>query len=68
MSGDRLLELLESLRRDHLIVDEDCWYSCPKSGSCCNEEAGSECDCGADAENAVLDEVIAEVRALVQAK
>lgn len=26
---------------------EDTWYSCPKSGEgCANEAAGTECDCG----------------------
>jgi hypothetical protein len=31
-------------------VCEDCWYSCPKSGECCNDDSSSsdECNCGRD--------------------
>lgn len=46
--------IVERLRkiRQHATC-EDAWYSCPKSGECANERAGSECDCGADDINAM---------------
>lgn len=67
-NNDKLIALLESLRRNHLIVEDDCWYSCPKAigwdgePACCNDQYGSECNCGADEHNARLDEAIAIVR------
>lgn len=67
-NNDKLIALLESLRRNHLIVEGDCWYSCPKAigwdgeSACCNDQEGSECNCGADEHNARLDEAIAIVR------
>ena len=48
---------LYALRRTHLEC-EDCWYSCPKSGECCNAEAGKECNCGADRVNAIIDRIL----------
>lgn len=61
MSGDDPIVLgLEQLRREHLSVP-DCWYSCPKSGDCCNEAEGDECNCGADAHNALIDALLALV-------
>ncbi len=40
-------------------VCEDCWYSCPKSGACCDDTADpTECTCGADAHNAKIDEAL----------
>ncbi len=48
--------LLRESRRDHLVVDGDCWYSCPKSGNCCNDgEDKDHCNCGADRWNANVD-------------
>ena len=44
---------LTKLRRSHATC-EDCWYSCPKSGECCNDRP-LVCDCGADEANAVID-------------
>lgn len=52
-------ELLNSLRRSHLVVDGDCWFSCPKSGECCNEVLKDVCTCGADAHNARIDAALA---------
>lgn len=58
-----LVERLETLRLRHREV-EDCWYSCPKSGACCNDYyTADECTCGAGAHNERLDEIIAAVRA-----
>lgn len=64
----KLLEALTKLRRQHHLSD-DCWYSCPKTKLMpddpynyymknCNEDSGSECNCGADAYNKILDEVL----------
>ena len=50
---------LEKLRRSHLLVDEDCWYSCPSaqyedgSSGYCGPDTG--CNCGADEYNAIID-------------
>lgn len=56
---DAALTLLESLRRPHLVIEEDCWYSCPKSGECCDPDADkTKCNCGADAANDKLDEIL----------
>lgn len=54
-------ELLEQLRQSHEECD-DCWYSCPKSGDCCNEFAGDECTCGADYFNAKIDAMLAAAK------
>ena len=53
-----LKEKLEQLRLSHRTC-EDPWYSCPKSGDCCNDNAADECDCGADEHNKILDEILA---------
>ncbi len=54
------VEELNQFRRFHFDMDEDCWYSCPKSGHCCNDtKPKDECDCGADAWNAKLDALLA---------
>ena len=53
-----VLAELEKLRLDHLVVDEDCWYSCPESGECCNQYEGTGCNCGADDHNEILDGII----------
>ena len=50
--------LLES-RREHYVCDGDCWYSCPKSGRCCDESRDeTKCDCGADEWNARVSKLI----------
>ncbi len=53
---DGLLDALRAAKRQHLIVD-DCWYSCPKSGNCCDDSAEG-CRCGADKHNAAIDAAI----------
>lgn len=58
-----LIDELEKLRLKH-HEGSDCWYSCPKSGESCKDHADkTECDCGADENNAKLDEIIEYVRA-----
>jgi hypothetical protein len=56
-----LVEALESLRRQHLVVD-DCWYSCPKSGECCNDMWVDRCLCGADAHNARIEAALDRIQ------
>ncbi len=51
-----LLDALRDAKRPHLVV-EDCWYSCPESGECCNDDAKG-CTCGADRHNAAIDAAI----------
>lgn len=60
---DAAMERLSALHREHFVNDEDCWYSCPASGQCCNDELGNECNCGANERNAVLDAALATIRA-----
>lgn len=57
-SHDDVMEALKKLKRSHLVV-EDGWYSCPKSGECLNDNAGTECNCGDDGHNAKIDEIVA---------
>lgn len=52
----RLREALKAARIQHLVVEADCWFSCPKSGECCNHALPEDrCTCGADAHNAAID-------------
>jgi hypothetical protein len=38
---------------------DDCWYSCPKSGDCCDERADrNTCTCGKDHRDALLRDVL----------
>jgi len=54
-----LREKLESLYVSHYVCD-DCWYSCPKTDQCCNDQNPKDCcNCGADKHNAVVDEILA---------
>jgi hypothetical protein len=59
----RIAELEKALlacKREHDVVDGDCWYSCPKSGQCCDDSKNNDlCECGADALNARIDAVLA---------
>jgi predicted nucleic acid-binding Zn-ribbon protein len=49
---------LKELYRKHYECN-DCWYSCPKSGECCNDELPKdECNCGADEHNKKIDELL----------
>jgi len=61
-SVEDLIRELEELKRDHFWLDEDCWYSCPMSGHCCNDNAPIVCDCGADKHNAKVDAIIATLK------
>ena len=59
---DRVAKLetaLRDLRSDHHYDCEDCFYSCHKSGECCDERlANSECTCGMDQRNAIIDDAL----------
>jgi hypothetical protein len=55
---------MERLRMPHLIVDGDCWFSCPLakypddgSNACCDDDALARgvCTCGAEAHNAKIE-------------
>ena len=59
---DELVAKLNRLKMPHTVVG-DCWYSCPKSGECCNDLAGDDCNCGADKYNTKVNELIAWVLA-----
>lgn len=59
---ERVYEILEELRRSRDQC-EDCWYSCPKSGDCCNDnQKHDECNCGADRHNALVEELRMHLR------
>ena len=52
------LEQLYTLAKRPHYYCEDPWYSCPKAPEgCANEYAGTECNCGADEHNAMVEEV-----------
>ena len=55
-----LIQRLAGLARRKHYTCEDSWYSCPQSecGSA-NDNAGAECDCGADEHNAKVDAICA---------
>lgn len=58
-----LCAALVAAKIDHLVVDDDCWMSCPKSGQCCNDTIPQNlCNCGADAHNARIDAALAAAR------
>jgi len=57
------LRLAELAKRGHDGCD-DKWYSCPKhEDGCSNPNAGTECNCGADAINSEVEDIL---RALSQ--
>jgi hypothetical protein len=59
-----LIEELGKLAiRPHFWVDGDNWYSCPKApDGCADEHAGTDCNCGADAHNAKVETLLAQLR------
>lgn len=57
MTNEQLRALLLESKRKHYVC-EDCWYSCPESGECCDERE-KECNCGAAEWNAKVDAAIA---------
>ena len=57
---NRLMVILNELKRDHHYCDDD-YYSCPKREDSASG-ASSECDCGADEANTLIDEALKIVR------
>lgn len=57
MTDNEITNFLQSLKLTHYINDEDCWYSCPMSGECCDDNKKG-CYCGADDHNKRIDEFI----------
>lgn len=69
-ASKELIEAIEALRRPHLDLDEDCYYSCPKAphwsgegSASCNDDAKArgDCTCGADIHNAKVDELLKQI-------
>jgi len=55
-----LIQQLAGLARRKHYTCEDSWYSCPQSESgSANDNAGAECNCGADEHNAKVDAICA---------
>ena len=59
---DRLRNALMAAKIPHQVVDDDCWFSCPLSGECCNDKAPQVCTCGADDHNAKIDAALVPER------
>ena len=57
---ERLKGALVKAKIPHQVVEGDCWFSCPASGDCCNDNAGTECNCGADAHNNAIEQALAD--------
>lgn len=56
------IQFLMNGERPHHYCDDDCWYTCPKHPEgCCNESAGTECNCGADEYNAKLTQLLVKL-------
>jgi TolA-binding protein len=52
---EQLKKALESAKQQHYVNDDDNWYSCPASGLCSNDSAGTDCNCGADYVNSIIE-------------
>jgi TolA-binding protein len=51
---EQLKKALESAKQRHYVNDDDNWYSCPASGLCSDDHAGTDCNCGADYVNSII--------------
>lgn len=58
---ENVLAELEKLRLEHYECQGDCWFSCPLSGECCDENTNRVCNCGASKHNELLDRIIKEL-------
>ena len=55
-----LIQQLSGLAKRKHYTCEDSWYNCPRSeDASANDNAGTECDCGADEHNAKVDAICA---------
>jgi hypothetical protein len=58
---DRIERLKQLALWSHYYC-EDSWYSCPKAeDGCSDENAGDDCNCGADTHNAEVEALYAEI-------
>ena len=58
-------ELLSRLDKEaYHYVCEDCWYSCPASGECCDDRQDDTCNCGANTENILRKDAATAIRTL----
>ena len=62
---DKLDELKSLAIQGHYYCD-DLWYSCPKAeGGCADDDAGEECNCGADEHNKKVHELYNKIYRLL---
>ena len=59
---EQMRRALESVKQRHYVNDDDSWYSCPASGLCSNDSAGTDCNCGADRANSIIEAALAAER------
>jgi YHS domain-containing protein len=52
---EQMRDALKALKQQHYVNDDDNWYSCPASGLCSNDNAGTDCNCGADYVNSIIE-------------
>jgi hypothetical protein len=52
---EQMRDALKALKQRHYVNDDDNWYSCPASGLCSNDNAGTDCNCGADYVNSIIE-------------
>jgi hypothetical protein len=56
--NSKLKKALKSLRQTRHFECDDSWYNCPKSEYGCANESETECNCGADRINKVIDDAL----------
>jgi hypothetical protein len=52
---EQMRDALKALKQRHYVNDDDNWYSCPASGLCSDDYAGTDCNCGADHANSIIE-------------
>lgn len=60
MKGSDFAALHDLALWEHYVCDDDCWYSCPKSGECCDDKQVG-CNCGADRHNKKVEDLILKI-------
>jgi hypothetical protein len=61
MKKEELILRLCALKRSHLECD-DSFYSCPMSADVCTDRHQEGCNCGAEAQNKEIDEIIEDLK------
>jgi hypothetical protein len=57
-----ICQLVKLAHREHYNCEEDTWYGCPMSrDGCANDAIPKICNCGADAHNAEVDAIAAQL-------